>query len=50
MPFKAKERFKAWRNIWQITHFSTTVLFQNHFPEGNVIGVWQSLTTKRLPG
>jgi hypothetical protein len=20
MPFKAKDEFKAWRNIWQITH------------------------------
>ncbi len=26
------------------------VLSQNHFPEGNVIGVWQSSMTKRLPG
>jgi len=26
MPFKAKDEFKAWRNIWQITHIVVLVI------------------------
>ena len=42
--------FENAEDNWEMDTQAYIVLSQNHFPRGNVMGAWQSLTTKRLPG